>query len=368
MERIRVGIVGATPEAGWAANAHIPAIQALPEYELTAVGTSREESAREAASKFGAAHAFTDARRLAEHPDVDLVVITVKVPFHLELAQAALAAGKHVYCEWPLARSTAEAQMLAASAEAAGVHHVMGLQARFAPAIAYARELIADGYLGRVTSATVYSARGKRASGVPGRTAYTFDRRNGAGLLEVAGGHTIDALEYLAGEIISLSADTCIQYPSYTVAETGETGEVTTPDQVLINAILTGGAAASVHLHEAKLTGARSRLEIAGTEGDLAVVSTGPASPMGLQISELRLLGAKGPGGSYQELPTPARFRTAPDTPPAAGHVAQLYASLARDLRTGTTTVPAFSDGLRLHKLLDTIRRSAGTGTRQPVR
>src|SRR6266851_2685269 len=79
--------------------------------------TYGEETAREAASKFGAAHAFTDARRLAEHPDVDLVVITVKVPFHLELAQAALAAGKHVYCEWPLARSTAEAQMLAASAE-----------------------------------------------------------------------------------------------------------------------------------------------------------------------------------------------------------------------------------------------------------
>jgi SAM-dependent methyltransferase len=89
------------------------------------VGTSREESAREAASLFGAAHWFTDAAELAAHRDVDLVVITVKVPFHYELAEAALRAGKHVLVEWPLARTTEEAQRLTKLASQAGVRHAV---------------------------------------------------------------------------------------------------------------------------------------------------------------------------------------------------------------------------------------------------
>jgi predicted dehydrogenase len=64
---------------------------------------------------------------------VDVVVITVKVPAHAQLVQAALAAGKHVYCEWPLARTTEEAESLVALARAAGVRHTIGLQARHAP-------------------------------------------------------------------------------------------------------------------------------------------------------------------------------------------------------------------------------------------
>ncbi|MFF4414554.1 Gfo/Idh/MocA family oxidoreductase [Streptosporangium sp. NPDC001559] len=74
-------------------------------------------------------------RHLAEHPEVDLVVITVRVPAHAELVEAALAAGKHVYCEWPLARTTDEADTLTKSAHSTGVHHAVGLQARCAPAI-----------------------------------------------------------------------------------------------------------------------------------------------------------------------------------------------------------------------------------------
>ncbi|MGW2409571.1 Gfo/Idh/MocA family protein [Streptomyces sp. NPDC001739] len=179
----------------------------MPEYRITAVGTSRPESARAAARQFGAAHAFTDAGQLTGHPEVDLVVITVKVPAHAELVGAALAAGKHVYCEWPPARTSAEAEALAMSARAAGVPHALGLQARYAPALAPARELVAQGRIGRVTSATVHAARGKAPGGaVPAWAAYTLDRDNGAGTLEVAGGHTLDALRYVLGDIGELSA------------------------------------------------------------------------------------------------------------------------------------------------------------------
>jgi predicted dehydrogenase len=118
--QIGVGILGANPERGWAARSHIPAINASPHFALAAVATTRAETANAARDRFGARHAFTDALSLARHPDVDLVVVTVKVPAHAELVRAALDAGKHVYCEWPLTRTAAEARALQAAAETAG--------------------------------------------------------------------------------------------------------------------------------------------------------------------------------------------------------------------------------------------------------
>ena len=120
-DRIGVGILGANPDRSWAALAHIPAIQASADFTLTAVATTRTESARAARDRFGARHAFTDPVSLARHPDVDLVVVNVKVSAHAELVTAALDAGKHVYCEWPLATSTAAAIRLRDLAAAAGV-------------------------------------------------------------------------------------------------------------------------------------------------------------------------------------------------------------------------------------------------------
>src|SRR3569833_135461 len=368
-DRIRVGIIGASPERGWAVRAHIPALQALPDYQITAVGTSREESAREAARLFGAVHAFIDPRRLAEHPEVDLVAITVKVPAHAGLIQAALDAGKHVYCEWPLALTTDEAETLVKAADKAGVHHTVGLQARYSPAIGHARELIAGGYVGRVTSATVYAARGKGSGAqVPAWLAYTLDRGNGAGLLEVAGGHTLDTLEYLLGDITELSAELSIQRPRYTVEETHEDIESTSPDQLLLNGTLTGGAVVSAHIHNAKVTDGRTRIEIAGTEGDLAIVS-GTLGPGGVQMSGLRLLGSRSPGGSWQALSIPDRYQRVPDAARNAEvlNVAQLYSRLADDIRTGAHTTPDFETGLHIHRLLDTVRRSAETGNRQTL-
>ena len=101
--RIRVGIIGANPDRGWAAQAHIPALQSLADdFEITALSTTRRESAEAAGRRFGVPLAFDNHQELVTSPTVDVVAITVKVPYHLELATAALEAGKAVYCEWPL--------------------------------------------------------------------------------------------------------------------------------------------------------------------------------------------------------------------------------------------------------------------------
>src|SRR5438128_5159192 len=112
--RIGVGIIGANPDRGWAAQAHIPALKSLSDdFEITALSTSRRESAEAASKLFGVPLAFDNHQDLVNRPDVDVVAITVKVPYHLNLATAALDAGKAIYCEWPLGNGLIEAETLA---------------------------------------------------------------------------------------------------------------------------------------------------------------------------------------------------------------------------------------------------------------
>src|SRR5439155_6741728 len=130
-KRIRVGIIGANPDRGWAAQAHIPALKSLSDdFEITALSTSRRASADAASKLFGVPLAFDNYRDLVDSTAVDVVAVTVRVPEHLELATAALNAGKAVYCEWPLANGLKEAETLAALAKKQGVLAVVGLQAR----------------------------------------------------------------------------------------------------------------------------------------------------------------------------------------------------------------------------------------------
>src|SRR5438045_4350464 len=155
-KRIRVGIIGANPDRGWATHAHIPALRSLgDDFEITALSTTRRESADAAKKLFGVPAAFDNHHDLVSNPTVDVVAVTVKVPQHLELASAALDAGKAVYCEWPLGNGLKEAEILAALAKKRGLLAVAGLQARSAPPVAYVRDLIENGYVGEVLSTTL---------------------------------------------------------------------------------------------------------------------------------------------------------------------------------------------------------------------
>src|SRR5207249_5324714 len=161
-----VGIIGVSPVRGWAATAHIPALRALPKCEIRALGAHTAESARAAGEAFGVRAVFSDHEQLVTRPDIDVVAVTVKAPLHRELVSAALAAGKAVYCEWPLGRDLEEARAMAALAAERGVRTVVGLQGRQAPAIEFARELLDDGYVGEVLSTTMVELS------VPGRVVW----------------------------------------------------------------------------------------------------------------------------------------------------------------------------------------------------
>src|ERR1700693_827810 len=218
--KIRVGIVGASPNRGFASIAHIPALRALPEFEIAAVCTTRQESAEATAKHFGIPLAFADPDKLAQHPDVDLVTVTVKVPDHYQPVMAAIEAGKHVYCEWPLGRDTAEAIRMRDAAERRGVRNVVGLQGQASPAINYVKDLIAEGHIGRVLSATLFVNAGNWGKTID--RAYQTDRANGANLMTITGGHNLDLLCHCLCEFRELSAFAVSQRDHIPLQSTGE--------------------------------------------------------------------------------------------------------------------------------------------------
>src|SRR5438093_803428 len=227
-----VGIIGVGPARGWAATAHIPALRALPNYEIRALSSQSAESARAAGKVFGVSAVFSDHKQLVTQPDIDVVAVTVKVPHHRELVSAALAAGKAVYCEWPLGGDLDDARAMAALAAKQGVRTVVGLQARQAPAIEFVQELLRDEYVGEVLSTTMIGL--SVPGGVVGRAnAYMLDKTNGANVLTIAVGHSLDILNYVLGEFTSLSAVSNLRRPLITIEEPGqhiENGTHTVPD------------------------------------------------------------------------------------------------------------------------------------------
>jgi len=364
-KRIRVGIIGANPDRGWAAQAHIPALRSLADdFEITALSTTRRESADAAGKLFDVAAAFDNHQELVDSPAVDVVAVTVKVPYHLELATAALEAGKAVYCEWPLGNGLNEAATLAAVAKKQGVLAVAGLQARSAPAVAYVRDLVEQGYIGEVLSTTLVGSGMGWGPTVEPFNAYLNDRNNGATMLSIALGHTADALCYCLGEVRELSATMAMRRKTYTIAGNGQGKPMNAEDQVAVTGLLEGGTAFSIHYRGGVSRGTNLLWEINGTEGDLQLTATGGQA----QIWEMDVRGGKGAQSSLEILPVPETYRWAP--PQAQGpstNVAQAYSHFARDYREGTHLCPTFEDAVGRHRMLDAIETAAATGRRQTL-
>src|SRR3979490_2004872 len=331
LSTLGVGIVGVSPVRGWAATAHIPALRALPDYEVRALSAHSAESARAAGEVFKVSATFSDHEQLVTQADIDVVAVTVKVPQHRELVSAALAAGKAVYCEWPLGRDLDDARAMAALAAQHGVRTVVGLQARQAPAIQYVQELLSEGYVGEVLSTTMVGL--SVLGDVLGRpNAYMLDKKNGANVLTIAVGHSLDILNYVLGEFADLSAVSDLRRPLITIEGTGEQIVKTAPDQIAVIGTLTSGATASIHIREAVAGGTGFLWEINGTDGTLRITADA-ALP---EIFPLTVAGAHGrnepaelaiPTALTQKWPSLTNLEGAP-----AFNVGRAYAALAADI------------------------------------
>ena len=356
-DKIRLGIIGANIHRGWAPRSHLPAIVASPEFELTAVCTTRQESAEESRLKFGARLAFDDYREMLAHPDIDAVAVVLRVPSHYEPTMAALNAGKHVYTEWPLGRTTAEAQEMADLAQAKGVRNMVGLQARAAPGILYAKELIESGYVGEVMSCHLSRIQ----EGVFERTSdrtWQRDRDLGANTLTITCGHTIDALRFVVGDFIQVSSVVSTQAKEWLEVDTDQKVDVTSPDNILVSGKLANGGVASVHVANNPWAGSGYRMEIYGREGTLVVSSEESPNQDGL-----RLRGAQG-RNNLEELEIPGKFTNVLEGMPrgAPYNVGQMYYQFGQAIQSGVACQPDFNTAVDLHQFIDNIQGASDRG------
>src|SRR5215472_16691417 len=356
-DKIRLGLIGASVSGTWSARSHLPALRASADVELTAVCTTKADTAEAARQAWGARLAFDDWRKMVLSPEIDAVAVVVRVPSHYAPTKAALEAGKHVYCEWPLGRTTAEAVELAQLAQAKGLVTAVGLQARVNPALMHLKELVEAGFVGDLMAVHVMLMR-EGVLSRPSHRTWQRDAELGANTLTIANGHTVDAMRFVIGEFGRLSAVVATQAKQWLDTGTDTWLDVTSPDSVLISGRLANGAVASVHIGAIPFAGSGYRMEIYGRSGTL--VAAGADSP---QLSEVSLHGAKG-DNSLAPMPVPQRFTFAASGTPSgeATNVGQMYTLFARAIRYGGSHQPTFETAVELHRLVDAMKQASDTG------
>ena len=361
-EKIRVGIIGANPDTGWGMRAHLPALLALPEFELVAVCTAHAETAAASAAKFGARLAFHDHREMVQHPDIDAVVVNVKVPLHYRLTTDALNAGKHVFCEWPLGANLAEAQEIADLARRKGVCTIVGLQGRASPSVLWLKELIDQGYVGEVLACHL-TQFARDLERTPGRS-WMSDKSMGANPLTIYSGHTVDSFCLAVGEFREVSAVVSTQSPEWLEIGTDRPVSVTSPDNVLISGRLAGGAVASVHIGSVPYQPSGLRLDVYGRDGTLVLTSQEI-----MNIGVCRVQGTRTDSDAPEELPVPQHLTWVPQEVPQGAplNVAQMYRRFSEAIHTGQRIEPDFDTAVMRHRFLDTIEVASETGTRQTL-
>ena len=351
---LRVAVIGASLERGWANQSHLPALRSLNGLELAGVSGKTQETADATAAAVGAQRGYKGVDSMIADPLIDLITVAVRVPAHRELVLKALKAGKHVYCEWPLGRTVQESEELRDAATAAGVHVAIGLQTRMNPALRKAQELIEAGTLGRVLSARMYSGTVAFGPTVSESDSYLEDPASGATHLTIHGGHAIDAVVALLGKLDALDALGTIQYKRIDVEKGTRELERTIPDHLLIQARLDAGAGVGIEVDGGRQPSDTTfRFDITGERQSLTLAG---GAAVGFQAGRLALLlDGKRQAVDEGELA---------GMPEAAANVGAVYAALRDDIAGNTRTVPDFDHAVKLSRLLRDVDRSANSGQR----
>jgi predicted dehydrogenase len=350
-EKIRVGIIGL---GGWAKYGHIPVLQALKDdYEIVAVSSRKIELAREYAEKFNIRHAFDDERVLANHHDVNLVVILAPAPEHARLVKIAIEAGKDVYSEWPLSTNTADSQELLTLSESKGVKHIVGLQRRMSPSARYTADLVKQGYVGQVRSAHMTVNVDAFPDVMSERHAWAFDAASFSNVLSVYAAHFGDMLFQSIGFPKKLTAIIENQFPFFTIAETGQKIPNANPNEIMVIGTLERGGLFSIQIEGGQKHKTGVQIDITGTKGVLRI-----SNVRGFEnIDDNSIEGMNGDATALSPLPVPSEYKSLKldHLDASVQDVAYLYAAYARDRQNGTSEASNFSDALSQHYFIDQI-------------
>jgi predicted dehydrogenase len=378
---IGYAFMGAAHSQAWRSAGHFFDLPLRPELNVLC---GRDPAATAAAAdRLGWADTETDWRRVIERDDVQLIDICTPGDTHAEIAIAALAAGKHVLCEKPLANSVAEAESMVAAARTASaraVRSMVGFNYRRVPAIALARQLVADGRLGEVRHVRAQYLQDWIVDPQFPLVWRLQAERAGSGALGDIGAHIVDAAQYVIGDQlagVSGLTETFVKQRPLPAASSGlsagtadsdqtGTGPVTVDDAALFIGRFAGGALGSFEATRFA-TGRKNamRIEVNGSRGSLAFDFE--------SMNELQVYDADAPAdtaGFTRVLVTePEHPYMSAWWPP--GHLigyehtfTHEIVDLVMDLAAGKDPVPSFADGLQVQRVLAAVEESAADESR----
>jgi predicted dehydrogenase len=376
---IGYGFMGAAHSHAWRTAHRFFDLPATP--VLRTIAGRTESAVAEAAERYGFAAHTTRWQDLVEDPEIDVIDICTPGDTHHEIALAALAAGKHVLCEKPLANSVEESEEMAAvAAEAAarGIRSLCGFSYRRTPALAYARQLVEEGFVGEIRQVRAQYLQDWLSDADAPMTWRLDKEKAGSGALGDIGAHVIDLTQWITGldiEAVSGTLETVVATRPAAGAmqglggkgdTSGERQQVTVDDTALFSARFADGVLGG--FEATRMAQGRKnamRVEINGSAGSIAFDCE--------RMNELELYDATSPAGRQGFTRVLA---TEPEHPYAAawwptGHglgyehtFTHEIADLVRAIGEGTDPSPSFAEALHVQRVLAAIEASDADGSR----
>ena len=374
MEALGVGIIG----FGFIGKVHAYGYANLPLYydpvplrtKLVGVATSREETARKAVEQGGFEFGTANWRDLIARDDIHIINICSPNSAHTEQLLAAMAAGKHIYCDKPLVVGDEDINRVATALQGYRGVGQMTFNYRFVPATLRARQLVGEGFLGNVISfRTAYLHSG---SVDPARqTGWKMLKSEGGGVLQDLGSHIVDLTDHLIGPFDSVLAEMRILYPERPNRR-GEMVKAEADDQVVMLAKLGNGSVGTIEASKVA-TGAEDelRVEIHGDQGALRLNLMDPSylEAYDLREPESPLGGNRG----WRKIATVQRYEKPAVWPGPKfsigwmrSHVHCLYSFLSA-IAEGRPAEPSLQRGVHVQRMLAAAERSAQGRSWEPM-
>ena len=371
MPRIRIGLIG----YGGIGRVHAAAYRAIPFHyglpadsiEIVGVATTRRETAERAAAEIGCDFFTDDYRELLRRPDIDAVDICTPNNSHHEIVLAAAEAGKHIYCEKPLAMNVAEAASMANAVRKARVKAQVTFNFRFLPAVTRARQLVDAGFLGRLFS---FRGRYHRSSYIAGDKPMSWRLQRaltGGGALFDLGSHILDLLYFVLGEFDSVNGtlETLIK-ERLTAKGSARMTSVDVDDIALLHARTASGTLGTVEISRMG-TGATNDLSFE-IFGQLGAIRFDLGEPAWLYVYDARDDDApQGGERGFRKIEAASRYdgQRAPDwtmTPDFMRSHAECQYQFIRSIWDDSPPAPSFADGAHVQKIMAAAERSSAQG------
>lgn len=357
---LHVGIIS----AAWGAKAHLPAWRSLDGIKVTAICTSRPETAEKAATEFAVERAFHDFRTMAADPDIDIIDCGTRPPLRYEMVMAALGAGKHVYNGIPFAKDLSDAQAMTDAWRRAGTVAAIDAFMQAVPAMVQMKEMMDSGWVGDIFGADItfdvplFTAQ---QCNVPGYVWFA-DPANGASAVRNLGSHMLNLLVHFFGPVASVASDLSLALKEWPVD--GRVLHPEVPDRASLLLRHGTGLPTRLEANWVKIGGEGFRFSIWGSKG--RIEARAPVFPM---AHDTQIFGTQNPAlGSaemqaitlqpeYLKVPGCHAVADRPETGLLA--LASIFATM-RDAINGTgKAAPDFAQALHVHTAIEAAVQAA---------